>query len=59
MPQDWIINANAASKCLEGFRNNANLKLGLCRTFDKTAILFVLMGMVFGWPHSLNYFSAL
>ena len=54
------MNANSDEKiCLAEFQENANNNLGLNQTFDKSAILFVVIGMVFGWPYALHHFSAL
>ena len=33
--------------------------MGLNQTFFKSSILFVLIGMIFGWPYALHHFSAL
>ena len=33
--------------------------MGLNQTFDKSAIIFVVIGMIFGWPYALLHFSAL
>ena len=60
MPQDWLVNAAYNEKeCSEKFENNANNQLGLNQTFDYTAILFYLIGMVFGQSYSLNYVKPL
>lgn len=56
MPQNWIINASFnQKKCVEIFNQRANNRLGINQTFDETAILFFLIGMVFGQSYSLNY----
>ena len=45
--------------CEEEFQSSANNDLGMNQTFYKSAVIFVLIGMVFGWPLALHYFSAL
>lgn len=60
MPQNWIVNANyQESSCLSDFRKRANNTLGLSETIAKSSVLFFLMGMIFGWPYALTWFSAL
>ena len=60
MPQEWIVNANfEEDNCLSDFREAANNNLGLNQTFDVSAVLFVIVGMIFGWPYALHYFSVL
>lgn len=49
MPQNWIINASFnQKKCVENFNQRQNNRLGINQTFDETAILFFIIGMVFG-----------
>ena len=60
MPQNWIVNANYEEDiCLEAFHNSANSNLGMNQTLYKSSVLFVLIGMIFGWPYALHHFSAL
>ena len=60
MPQSWIVNAtNKEKTCYESFQENANNNLGLNETFLKSAVLFVTIGMIFGWPYAMHHFSAL
>ena len=49
MPQDWIVNANlGVETCTQAFTLQASNNLGLNGTFEKSSILFVLLGIVFG-----------
>ena len=41
------------------FQENANNNLGLNQTMYKSSIIFVLIGMIFGWPYAILHFSAL
>jgi len=61
MPQDWIVNANefADKSCTEKFREDASNQMGLSQTFFKSSVLFILMGMIFGWPYAMHHFKAL
>ena len=60
MPQDWIVNANFEEEiCVQAFHKYANSKVGMNQTLYKSTILFVLIGMIFGWPYALLHFSAL
>ena len=54
------MNANYNEEaCLSEFQNSANNNLGLNQTFYKSAVIFTLIGMIFGWPYALHHFSAL
>ena len=54
------MNANFNEEaCLSDFQNSANNNLGLNQTFYKSAVIFTLIGMIFGWPYALHHFSAL
>ena len=44
---------------MEKFRESAQNNLGLNQTMFNTSVLFVLIGMVFGWPYALLHFSPL
>ena len=49
MPQDWIVNANFEEQSCEGdFSDQDSTDLGITGSFDKSSILAVLMGVVFG-----------
>ena len=49
MPQDWIVNANLNEEsCATAFTLQADNNLGLNGTFEKSSILFAVLGIVFG-----------
>jgi hypothetical protein len=60
MPQVWMVNATFhEDACSERFMTVANYKLGLNETFNLTASLFFIVGMVFGQSYSVQYVKPL
>jgi len=60
MPQDWIVNANYEDNpCQQEFMTEANNSIGLNQTFEKSSVIFVVIGMIFAWPFAMLHFSAL
>lgn len=61
MPQNWIVNANMyrSKECDAKFQEEADNQIGLAQTYTKSAVLFVLIGMIFAWPYAMHHFSAL
>lgn len=58
MPQDWIVNAvRDESTCKKQFSEHANNTLGMQWTFEKSFVLFVVIGAIFGQPFTLLYLS--
>lgn len=49
-PEDWIINIVTTEKatCAEKLETSFNFNIGLSATYDSSALLFFLIGMVFG-----------
>jgi hypothetical protein len=52
MPQSWVVNATQA-ECMDKYLNNATFKMGINQTYDLTASLFFLIGMLFGQSYSV------
>jgi len=59
IPQTWILNVSENEICNEKLNSQAYNRLGTNQTFDQTAILFFIVGMVFGQSYSLNYIKPL
>jgi len=51
MPQDWVVNATygESESCSKAFAEQSNSSsMGLNGTFEKSSILFVVVGLAFG-----------
>ena len=61
MPQNWVVNTNNLKdpNCAKRFKEDANNKMGLTQTFYKSSVVFVAMGMIFGWPYAMHHFKTL
>ena len=48
-----------SKECDDKFQEEADNQIGLAQTYTKSAVLFVLIGMIFAWPYAMHHFSAL
>ena len=60
MPQVWVYNGtNNGTECGNKFKHDGNYKMGINQTYDLTAILFYIVGMVFGQSYSVQHVKPL
>jgi hypothetical protein len=60
MPKQWMVNTTYfESQCTEKFESTANYRLGLNQSYNDTACLFFIVGMVFGQSFSVQYVKPL
>jgi hypothetical protein len=60
VPQDWVLNIIApGDECATRVREDYNFVLGLDASYQMSAMIFYVIGMVFGQSYNLNYVKPL